>query len=92
LAEVLSGSMSALIIAHRLSTIRHLCTKFIVLKGSDALEEGEPQIEAIGSSFEELYIISPTFRRLADDQDVVVKNASPLAPPAVLKFCTFGNE
>ncbi len=72
LAEVLSGGMSALIIAHRLSTVRHLCTKFVVLKSSDELAEGEAQVEAAAGSFEELYRVSPTFRRLADDQGVVI--------------------
>ncbi len=72
LAEVLSGDMGALIIAHRLSTVRQLCTKFVVLKSSDELADGEPQVEAAAGSFEELYRVSPTFRRLADDQEVVI--------------------
>jgi ABC-type multidrug transport system fused ATPase/permease subunit len=72
LAEVLAGDMGALIIAHRLSTIRHLCTKFVVLKSSDGLMNGTPQVEAVARSFEELYRISPTFRSLADDQDVAI--------------------
>lgn len=72
LAEVLAGDMGALIIAHRLSTIRHLCTKFVVLKSSDGLVNGTSQVEAVANSFEELYRISPTFRSLADDQDITV--------------------
>jgi ABC-type multidrug transport system fused ATPase/permease subunit len=68
LEEVLKGGMSALVIAHRLSTVQRLCTKFVVLRPVDGLAEGEPQIEAIAGSFEELYQISPTFRHLADDQ------------------------
>ncbi len=72
LAEVLAGDMGALIIAHRLSTIRHLCTKFVVLRNSDGLTNGTPQVEAVADSFEELYRISPTFRSLADDQDITI--------------------
>lgn len=72
LAEVLSGDMGALIIAHRLSTIRHLCSKFVVLRNSDGLMNGTPQVEAVAHSFEELYRISPTFRSLADDQDIAI--------------------
>ncbi|OGD25212.1 hypothetical protein A2819_02465 [Candidatus Azambacteria bacterium RIFCSPHIGHO2_01_FULL_40_24] len=72
LAEVLKGNVGALIVAHRLSTVRKLCNKFIVLKSSDEVKNGDSQIEAIANSFEELYKISPTFRRLADDQDVVI--------------------
>lgn len=73
LAEVLAGDMGALIIAHRLSTVRRLCTKFVVLRSSEEMVNGEPQIEAVAGSFEELYRISPTFRRLADDQGVVIE-------------------
>jgi len=72
LAEVLSGDMGALIIAHRLSTIRHLCTRFVVLRNSDGLTNGTPQVEAVAHSFEELYRLSPTFRSLADDQDIAI--------------------
>ncbi|MFA6603482.1 MAG: ABC transporter ATP-binding protein [Patescibacteria group bacterium] len=68
LAEVLAGDMSALVIAHRLSTVRNLCTKFLVLRSSGETAESGPQIEASAGSFEELYRLSPTFRRLADDQ------------------------
>jgi ATP-binding cassette subfamily B protein len=75
LAEVLAGDMGALIIAHRLSTIRQLCTKFVVLRNSGELTNGTPQVEAVASSFEELYRISPTFRSLADDQDIAVDKA-----------------
>lgn len=72
LAAILSGKVSALIVAHRLSTVRKLCNKFIVLKNSDEVKIGDSQVEAIAGSFEELYKISPTFRRLADDQDIVI--------------------
>jgi ATP-binding cassette subfamily B protein len=72
LEEALTGGMSALVIAHRLSTVRHLCTKFVVLRATDELGPDELQIEAIASSFEELYEISPTFRRLADAQGLAL--------------------
>lgn len=72
LVAVLEGNVSALIVAHRLSTVRKLCNKFIVLKNSDEVKNGDSQVEAIAGSFEELYKISPTFRRLADDQDIVI--------------------
>lgn len=72
LANVLEGRVSALIVAHRLSTVRKLCNKFIVLRNSDEVKNGDSQIEAIASSFEELYQISPTFRQLADDQEIVI--------------------
>jgi ABC-type multidrug transport system fused ATPase/permease subunit len=73
LATVLSGSStSALIVAHRLSTVRHLCTKFVVLKAANEVQPGESQVEAIASSFKDLYRDSPTFRRLADYQGVAV--------------------
>jgi ATP-binding cassette subfamily B protein len=76
LATVLSGSAtSALIVAHRLSTVRHLCTKFVVLKAANEVQEGESQVEAIASSFEDLYRESATFRRLADYQGVAVESS-----------------
>lgn len=68
LEEVLKGDMSALVIAHRLSTVRRLCTKFLVLRPTDQLQEGESQVEATANTFEDLYQVSPTFRHLADDQ------------------------
>ncbi|MDB5194069.1 MAG: hypothetical protein JWN50_83 [Parcubacteria group bacterium] len=77
LAEVLSGTTtSALIVAHRLSTVRNLCTKFVVLKPASEVRNGDSQVEAIASSFEELYELSPTFRQLADDQGVVCSIAA----------------
>ena len=72
LKTVLGDNIGALIIAHRLSTVRDLCDRFIVLHPADAVREGESQIEACASSFEELYRISSTFRRLADDQHLVI--------------------
>ena len=77
LEEVLGTTMGALIITHRLSTVRRLCSKFFVLRDSEGLRPGDSQLEATGSSFEELYEISPTFRTLADDQGVVILD-SPL--------------
>lgn len=77
LAELLGDrSVSALIIAHRLSTVRDLCTKFVVLRGAESLVDGETQIEAVAHSFEELYAISPTFRRLADDQGLNIRKSA----------------
>ncbi len=70
LKVVLAGSVSALVVAHRLSTVRDLCNKFVVLKPTDELGENESQVEAIAPSFEELYTLSPTFKQLADDQDI----------------------
>lgn len=72
LATALAPETSALIITHRLTTVRRICSQFVVLKPADALKNGEGQVEAVASSFEELYLISPTFRRLADDQGVVM--------------------
>lgn len=88
LAQILSDTRrSAIIIAHRLSTVRHVCNRFIILKPVDGLAEGESQIEAIASSFEELYAISPTFRRLADDQQLQIEAFDPnlaAMPPKVI--------
>ncbi|HBP00083.1 TPA: hypothetical protein DD617_02755 [Candidatus Uhrbacteria bacterium] len=70
LAEVLGEGMGALIIAHRLSTVRDLCGKFVVLRPIDGVQGEEAQIEAVASSFEELYLLSSTFRQLADDQGI----------------------
>lgn len=72
IAEVLSDDVSALVIAHRLATVRNVCDKFVVLSDASTLGEGESQVEAVANSFEELYAKSPTFRQLADDQDLVI--------------------
>ncbi len=72
LGKILTEDTSALIVAHRLSTVRHLCTKFVVLKSSESVNNGDSQVEAIADSFEELYEISPTFRTLADDQEIKI--------------------
>lgn len=72
LAKVLSGNASALVIAHRLSTVRNICGKFIVLSNVTETFNGHPQVEATASSFEELQEISPIFRQLAKDQDLVI--------------------
>lgn len=71
LETVLSGPVGALIVAHRLSTVRTMCNRFIVLRPHQGAL-GVPQIEADAGSFEELYRSSETFRRLADDQGVVI--------------------
>jgi ABC-type multidrug transport system fused ATPase/permease subunit len=71
LEEVLGPDVSALIITHRLSTVRKICDQFVVLKSTNTVINGDDQVEAIGSSFEELYRISPTFQRLCEDQDIV---------------------
>lgn len=72
LAKALSQNTSALIVAHRLSTIRTICNKFIVLRPAFEVPEGESQVEAVAYSFEELYEISSTFRRLADRQGITI--------------------
>lgn len=80
LATVLAGSdTSALIVAHRLSTVRHLCTKFVVLRPANTVMDGESQVEAIASTFEELYEMSPTFRQLANDQEVTIEGVGQCA-------------
>lgn len=72
LKVVLTRNVGALIVAHRLSTVRYLCDRFILVRNLDAFSSEENQIEAIGSSFEELYATSPTFRSLSDAQEIVI--------------------
>lgn len=72
LETALSGKASALIVAHRLSTVRHM-DKFILLRPTSILEPGMDQIEAVAHSFEELFDVSATFRRLALDQDLKIE-------------------
>lgn len=72
LAHALAPEIAALIIAHRLSTVRYLCSKFVVLQSAGSLQNGDSQVEAVASSFEELYGLSPTFKQLADDQGVTI--------------------
>jgi ATP-binding cassette subfamily B protein len=72
LKKVLATDVGALIIAHRLSTVEDLCDRFVVLRDPSEISDDESQIEAIASSFRELYRVSPTFKRLADDQHLVV--------------------
>ena len=72
LAEVLTSGMSGLIIAHRLSTVREICDKFVVIRSVGDMTNGDNQVEAIGSSFEELWDTSPTFRQLAIDQGITI--------------------
>lgn len=71
LDHMLSEGVGAFIIAHRLSTLRR-CDRIIVLRPSGSLHDDESQVEAIGSSFEELFEISPTFRQLAKDQNLKI--------------------
>ncbi len=73
LAEILKPEVGALVVAHRLSTVRKLCNRFIVLRSTDDVSRGESQVEAVASSFEELYDLSSIFRRLADDQGVAIR-------------------
>ena len=70
LKTILSNGISALVIAHRLSTVRDLCDRFVVLRNAQNVKDGESQVEAIANSFEELYAVSPSFRQLADDQNI----------------------
>ncbi len=72
LTQCLTENTSALVIAHRLSTVRNRCTKFVVLKAASEVANGDSQVEAVASSFEELYRISPVFRQLADDQSISI--------------------
>ncbi|PCI29757.1 hypothetical protein COB55_01630 [Candidatus Wolfebacteria bacterium] len=72
LQEALTENTSALFVAHRLDTVHGLCSKFVVLKPASEVKNGDGQVEAIAGSFEELHRISPTFRRLADDQGIVI--------------------
>jgi ATP-binding cassette subfamily B protein len=66
LEKVLTDDITAVIITHRLPTVRHLCDCFVVLRPVSDLANGDPQVEAVADSFEELYKISPTFREMAD--------------------------
>ena len=50
--------------------MRHLCDKFIILRPVEEVNGDPSQIEAIAGSFEELFQVSPTFRRLAEDQGI----------------------
>lgn len=73
LSQALTPNVSALIIAHRLSTVEDTCTKYIVLKPLSAVKPGESQIDAIGSSYKELYETSAVFKGLADDQHLLIR-------------------
>ncbi len=62
LTELVSG-ISTLVIAHRLSTVQSADKVAVIVDGS---------IEAEASSFRELFAISPTFKRLATDQNLAI--------------------
>jgi ABC-type multidrug transport system fused ATPase/permease subunit len=59
LARCLNGHAGSVVIAHRLSTLA-ACTKIIVLS--------DGRVEAVASSLAEARTVSPTLRRLAEDQ------------------------
>jgi ATP-binding cassette subfamily B protein len=67
--RVLEGESGAIIIAHRLSTVLR-CDTFVVLRPIGDVKDGESQVEAIAHSIEELWRISPTFRKLAELEGV----------------------
>ncbi len=66
--------VSALIVAHNLSTVRHTCDQFVMLKPSEEVRNGDSQVDAIASSFEELAERSALFAKLAADQGIVLKD------------------
>lgn len=72
LREILTDDMCALMITHRLATARD-CDLFVVMRPVGKLKNGDPQVEAVAKSFEELYQVSPTFRAMADEQDVKIE-------------------
>lgn len=62
LGELVSG-ISTLVIAHRLSTVQSANQIIVLVDGS---------VEASANSFRELHQCSPTFRRLAEDQNLAI--------------------
>lgn len=69
--RVLEGESGAIIIAHRLSTVLR-CDTFVVLRPIGEVKDDESQVEAIAHSIEELWRISPTFRKLAELEGVKI--------------------
>lgn len=63
----LERNISALVIAHRFATLRN-CNQIVVLKRLEDCGPDESQIEAICTSLQEAYDVSPTFRSLAIQQ------------------------
>jgi ABC-type multidrug transport system fused ATPase/permease subunit len=75
LARVLHNC-GALIVTHRLNTVRRICDRFILL---DRLAGRGGTVQAVAGSFEALAELSPSFRKLAQDQgielDIAAKSA-----------------
>ncbi len=69
LYEALQEGAGAILIAHRLSTTRG-CDRFVMMR--PVTDESEGQIEAIAHSMEELALASPTFRKLAKKEGVLL--------------------
>lgn len=61
--ERLVSAVTTVVIAHRLSTVK-LADQVVVLK--------DGSVEAIANSFQELASVSPTFQRLATDQNLTI--------------------
>ncbi|MBU1915689.1 ABC transporter ATP-binding protein/permease, partial [Patescibacteria group bacterium] len=79
LNAVLKRGVTAIIVAHRLSTVMD-CDQFIVLKPVDELVAGESQVEAVAGSFGELYELSPTFRRIAENEGLKIRPEISIKP------------
>lgn len=69
---LLGESVGLVVIAHRLSSVRYICNRFIVLRPFDPGQHHASQIEIEGTSFEKIYPLSPTFRSLADAQNIPI--------------------
>jgi len=69
LEKVLQKGRGALIITHRLNTVRRICDKFILLESNG---DSCGRVTAVASSFEELAQQSASFRKMAQDQGIVI--------------------